>query len=82
MEKEKVELLNRIVGIAQIAVALFQLDLSNTNSIIVAILLFLGGVLMLLVDAQSAPLRTAHKILSYAALVIAIGLIAKVLFLS
>jgi hypothetical protein len=79
MNDAKTGLFGKVLGMLQILVSIFVLDLNSWNQIIVSVLLFLGGLLMLTMDADSKFIRGARSFISYAAILISVALIIKVL---
>jgi hypothetical protein len=79
MDDQKLGMLGKILGVIQILVAIFVLDVKSWNQIIVSALLFLGGTLMLTAEVDSAAIRKARGVLSFIAVAISVALIVKIL---
>ncbi len=79
MDDQKLSMLGRILGVIQILVAIFVLDVKSWNQIIVSVLLFIGGTLMLTVDVDSTAIRKVRGVLSLVAVAISVALIIKIL---
>lgn len=77
MDDQKLSMLGKVLGGLQVLIAVFVLDLSSWNGILVSVLLFLGGVLLLTADVTSTVFRNARQILSYITILIAFTLIIK-----
>jgi hypothetical protein len=79
MDDQKLGMLGRILGVIQILVAIFVLDVKSWNQIIVSVLLFLGGTLMLTAEIDSTTIRRVRGVLSFVAVAISVALIIKIL---
>jgi hypothetical protein len=79
MDDQKLSMLGRILGVIQILVAIFVLDMKSWNQIIVSLLLFLGGTLMLTAGVDSPAIRKVRGVLSLVAVAISVALIIKIL---
>jgi hypothetical protein len=79
MDDQKLGMLGRILGVIQILVAIFVLDMKSWNQIIVSVLLFLGGTLMLTAEIDSTTIRRVRGVLSFVAVAISVALIIKIL---
>jgi hypothetical protein len=79
MDDQKLGMLGRILGVIQILVAIFVLDMKSWNQIIVSVLLFLGGTLMLTAEVDSTAIRRVRGVLSFVAVAISVALIIKIL---
>jgi hypothetical protein len=79
MDDQKLGMLGKILGVIQILVAIFVLDVKSWNQIIVSALLFLGGTLMLTAEVDSTAIRKARGVLSFIAVAISVALIIKIL---
>lgn len=79
MDDAKLAIVGKVLGVLQILIAVFYLDLNDWNQIVVSALLFLGGVLMLTADVKSEFIRKFRGVLSYLTIVFAIAFIIKLL---
>jgi hypothetical protein len=79
MDDQKPNLLGKVLGVIQILVAIFVLDMKSWNQIIVSVLLFLGGALMLTAGVDSTAIRKSRNVLSFIAVAISVALIVKIL---
>lgn len=79
MDDQKLGMLGKILGVIQILVAIFVLDVKSWNQIIVSALLFLGGTLMLTAEVDSTAIRKVRGVLSLVAVAISVALIIKIL---
>jgi hypothetical protein len=79
MDDQKLGMIGRILGVIQILVAIFVLDMKSWNQIIVSVLLFLGGTLMLTAEIDSTTIRRVRGVLSFVAVAISVALIIKIL---
>jgi hypothetical protein len=79
MDDQKLGMLGKILGVIQILVAIFVLDMKSWNQIIVSVLLFLGGALMLTAGVDSTAIRKSRNVLSFIAVAISVALIVKIL---
>jgi hypothetical protein len=77
MDDQKLSLLGKILGVLQMVIAVFVLDMNSWNGILVSVLLFLGGVLLLTADVTSTVFQSARRVLSYITILIAVALIIK-----
>lgn len=69
----------KLLGVIQILVAIFNLDPARPNGIIISVLLFLGGLLMIITDIRSPMFGKFRRVLAYTAILISLALIIKVL---
>lgn len=80
MKDSTLRILGNVLGVLQFLVAAVNFDPNSWNQIVVSVLLFLGGILMLTVDASSATLLRARAVISYFVILLSAGLVIKVLF--
>jgi hypothetical protein len=80
MNFENGRVLEKVLGVVQIVIALFYVDRNDPNQVIVSVLLFLGGVLMLMFGSEKPFLRKAHTVLVRIVLLAGIAFIFKLLF--
>ncbi len=68
------------LGLFLIFVAIWQIDWNDSNKIIIAILLILGGLINILSEMRSKTAQKIRSLLSYFAIFISILIIFKVWF--
>jgi hypothetical protein len=77
MDEAKMRFLGKVLGGVQILGAIFYLDTPRWNGIMVSVLLFLGGVTMLITHVRWPLVAKLRSILAYTSIVIALGLMMK-----
>ena len=81
MNDSTLRVLGYVLGAFQILLAFVYFDSRNWNQVVIAILLFVGGVIALTVDMSSTFAKGARSALCFFAILLSAALVIKVLFL-